>query len=198
MSLQEQKYSKFNFYTLTKSAISSYMSLKKLKSKRFFFSVCTVVIIIFSSVQSFTRVQHFATPWTAACQASLFITNSWKLPKLMSIELVMPSNYLILCHPLLLLPLIFPNIRVFSNESTLCIRWPKYWSFSLSISPSNEHTGLVSFRMDWLDLLAVQGTLKSLLQHHSSKASILRCSAFFTVQFSHLYMTTGKTIALTR
>ena len=120
------------------------------------------------------------------------------LPKPMSIESVMPSNHLILCHPLLLLPPIFPNIKVFSNESALRIRWPKYWSFSFSISPSNEHPGLISFRMDWLDLLAVQGTLKSLLQHHSSEASILQCSAFFTVQLSHPYMTTGKTIALTR
>ena len=137
-----------------------------------------------------------ATPWTAA-QASLSITNSRSLLKLMSIESMMPSNRLILCHPLLLLPSIFPSIRVFSNESTLCIRWPKYWSFSLNISPSNEHPGLI-FRMDWLDLLAVQGTLKSLLQHHSSKASIFRCSAFFIVQLSHSYMTTGKTIALTR
>ena len=136
------------------------------------------------------------TPWTAACQASLSITNSRNLPRLMSIESVMPSDYLILCIPLLFLPSIFPNIRVFSNESALCIRWPKYWSFSFNISPSNEHPGLISFRMDWLGLLAVQGTLKSLLQHHSSKASILRRSAFFTVQLSHSYMTTGKTIAL--
>ena len=130
--------------------------------------------------------------------ASLSITNSQSLPKLMSIESVMPSNHLILCRLLLLLPSIFPSIRVFSNESDLHIRWPKYWSFSFSISPSSEHPGLICFRMDWLDLLAVQGTLKSLLQYHSSKASILRCSAFFIVQFSHLYMTTGKTIALTR
>ena len=136
------------------------------------------------------------TLWTAACQASLSITNSWSLLRLMSIESVMPSNYLILCHPLLLLPSIFPSIRVFSSESVLCIRWSKYWSFS--ISPSNEHPGLMSFRMDWLDLLAVQGTLKSLLQHHSSKISVPQCSAFFIVQLSHLYMTTGKTIALTR
>ena len=120
------------------------------------------------------------------------------LPKLMSIELVMPSNHLILCRPLLLLPSIFPSIRVFSNELALCLRWPKYWSFSFNISLSNEHPGLISFRMDWLDLFAVQGTLKSLLQHHSSKASILQCSAFFTVEFSHPYMTTGKSIALTR
>ena len=134
------------------------------------------------------------TPWTAEHQASLSITNSRSLLKLMSIESVMPSNHFILCLPLLLPPSIFPSIMVFSNESVLCIRWPKYWSFSLSIGPSNEHPGLISFRMDWLDLLAVQGTLKSLLQHHSSKASILQCSAFFTVQLSHTYMTTGKTI----
>ena len=125
------------------------------------------------------------TPWTAACQASLFIINSWSLPKLMFIELVMPSNHLILRHPPCLLPSLFPSIRVFSNESVLCIRWPKYWSFSFNISPTNEHSGLISFRMDWLDLLAVQGTLKSLLQHHSSKASILRRSVFFIVQLSH-------------
>ena len=144
-------------------------------------------------------------PMTAACQASLSITNSWSLLKLMSIELVMPSNHLILCRtllllcrPLLFLPSIFPSIKVFSNESFLCIRWPKYWSFSFNISPSNEHPGLISFTMDWLDLLAVQGTLKSLLQHHSPKASILQCSVFFTVQLSHPYMTTGKTTALTR
>ena len=152
----------------------------------------------FSSVQSLSRVWLFATPWIAARQASLSITNSRSLLKLMFIESVMPSNHLILCHPLLLLPPIPPSIRVFSNESTLYMRWPKYWSFSFSISPSNEHPGLISFRMDWMDLLAVQGTLKSLLQHHSSKASILRRSAFFTVQLSHSYMTTGKTIALTR
>ena len=151
-----------------------------------------------SSVQSLSRVQLFATPWIAACQASLSITNSQSSLKLMSIESVMPSSHLILCRPLLLLPLISSSIRVFSNESTLRIRWPKYWSFSFSIIPSNEHPGLISCRMDWLDLLAVQGTLRSLLQHHSSKASILQCSAFFTVQLSHPYMTTGKTIALTR
>ena len=138
------------------------------------------------------------TPWTAARQASLCITNSQSLLKLMSFELVMPSNPLILCHPLLLLPSIFPSIMVSSNESALCIRWPKYWSFSFNISPSNEHPGLISFTMDWLDLLAVQGILKSLLQHHSSKASILLHSAFYIVQLSHPYMTTGKTIALTR
>ena len=146
----------------------------------------------FSSVQSLSWVRLFATPWTAAHQASLSITNSWSLLKLMSIELVMPSNHLILCQPLLLLPLIFPSISVFSNESVLHIKWPKYWSFSFSISPFNEYSGLISFRIDWLDLLAVQGTLKSLLQHHSSKASILLCSAFFIVQLSHPYMTTGK------
>ena len=143
-------------------------------------------------------VSNSATPWTAPQQASLSITSSWSLPKLTSIESVMPSSHLILCHPLLLLPSIFPSIRVFSNESALLIRWLKYWSFSFNISPCNEHPGLISFRMDWLDLLAVQGTLKSLFQHCSSKASILWCSAFFIVQLSHPYMTTGKTIALTR
>ena len=136
-----------------------------------------------------SRVQLFASPWTAACQASLSITNSRSSLRLMSIESVMPSSHLILCRPLHFLPSIFPSIRVFSNESVLCIRWPKYGSFSFSISPSNEHPGLISFRMDWLDLPAVQGTLKSLLQHHSSKASILWCSAFFLVQLSHPYMT---------
>ena len=145
---------------------------------------------MFISVQSLSRVQHFVTPWTAARQASLSITSFWSLLKLMSIESVMPSNHL--CHSLLLPPSILPNIRVFTNESVLRIRWPKYWSFSFSISPSNEYSGLIFFRMDWLDLLAVQRTLKGLLQHHSSKGSILRCSAFFTVQFSHPYMTIGK------
>ena len=149
--------------------------------------------LICGSVQSLSCVQLFLTERTAAYQASLSITSSQSLLKLMSIELVMPSNHLTLCHPLLLLPSIFNlSIRVFSSESTLCMRWPKYWSFSLSISPSNEHPGLVSFRMDWLDLPAVQGTLKNLLQHHSSKASILRRSAFFIVQLSHPYLTTGK------
>ena len=152
----------------------------------------------FSSVQSLSLVRLFAAPWTAAFQASLSITNSRSLFKLMSIESVMPSNHLILCHPLLLPPSIFPNIRVFSSESVLRIMWPKYWSFSFSVSPSNEYSGLISFRMDWLDLLAIQRTLKSLLQHHSSKASILWCSAFYTVQLSHPYITTGKTIPLTR
>ena len=153
---------------------------------------------IYTSFQSLSHVQLFATPWTAARQASLSITNSQSLLKVMSIESAMPSNHLILCHPLLLPLSIFPSIRVFSNESVLPIRWPKYWSFSFSISPFNEYSGLISFRMDWLDLLAVQGTLKSLLQHHSSKASILQRSAFFTVQLSHPYMTTGKTMALIR
>ena len=150
----------------------------------------------FSSVTHF--VQLFATPWTAACQASLSITNSKSILRFMSIESVMPSNHIILCRPLLLLPSIFPSTRVFSNESVLRFRWPKYWSFSFSIIPSKEIPGLIYFRMDWMDLLEVQGTLKSLLQHHSSKASILWHSAFFIVQLSHPYMTTRKTIALTR
>ena len=150
-----------------------------------------------SSVQSLSRVRLFANPWTAALQASPSITNSWRLLRLMSIESVMPSNLLLLCCPLLLPPPIFPNIRVFSNESVLHIRWPKYWSFSFSSSPSNEYSGLISFRMDWLNLLAVQRTLKTLLQHHSSKPSLLRRSAFFIVHLSHPYMTTGKAIALT-
>src|SRR5574340_10696 len=150
------------------------------------------------SNQSLSRVRLFETPRIAARQASLFITNSRSSLRLTSIESVMPSSHLILCRPLLLLPPIPPSIRVFSNESTLHMRWPKYWSFSFSIIPSKEIPGLMSFRMDWLDLLAVQGTLKSLLQHHSSKASVLQCSAFFTVQLSHPYITTGKTIALTR
>ena len=151
-----------------------------------------------SSVQSFSLVRLFATSLIAAREASLFITNSRSSLKLMSIESVMPSSHLILCRPLLPLPPIPPSIRLFSNESALCIRWPKYWSFSFKISPTNEQPGLISFRMDWLDLLDVQGTLRSLLQHHSSKASILQCPAFFMVQLSHPYMTTGKTIALTR
>ena len=153
--------------------------------------------IQFRSVQSLSHVQLFATPWIAACQASLSITNSRISLRLTSIELVMPSSHLILCRPLLLLPLIPPSIRIFSNETTLHMRWPECWSFSFSIIPSTEIPGLISFRMDWLDLLAVQGTLKSLLQHHSSKESVLWRSAFFTVQLSHPYMTTGKTIALT-
>ena len=150
----------------------------------------------FSSVQSISRVWLFVTPWTAAHQASLFITNSWSLLKLMSIKSVMPSNHLIFCRPLSLPPSIFPSIWVISNESVLPIRWTKDWSFSFRISPSNEYSGLISFRMDWLDLLAIQGTLKSLLQHHSLKSSILCWSAFFIVQLSHPYMTTGKTTAL--
>ena len=152
----------------------------------------------FQSVQLLSCVQLFATPWSAARQASLSSSNSWSLPKLTSMESVKPSNHLILCHPLLLPPSIFPSIRVFSNESVHHIRWPKYWSFNFSISPSNEHSRLISFRIDWFDLLAVQGTLKSLLQYHSSKASILQCSAFLILQLSHLDMTIGKAIALTR
>ena len=152
----------------------------------------------FSSVQLLSRVRLFVIPWIAARQASLSITISWSSLKLMSIESVMPSSHLILCCPLFLLSPIPPSIRVFSNESTPCMRWPEYWSFSFSTIPSKEIPGLISFRMHWLDLLVVQGTLKSLLQHHSSKASILQHSAFFTVQLSHPYMTTGKTIALTR
>ena len=171
--------------------------------RRFFTTITTWEAIVihsvqFSSVQWLSRVRLFVTPWIAACQASPSITSSRNLLKLMSIESVTPPSHLILCHPLLLLPPTPPSIRVFSNESTLRMRWPKYWSFNFNISPSNEHPGLISFRMDWLDLFAVQGTLKSLLQHHSSKASVLRCSAFFMVQLSHPYMITGKTIALTR
>ena len=150
-----------------------------------------------SSVQSLSHVQLFATPWTAARQASPSITNTKSLPKFMSIESVIPPNHLILCRPLLLLPSIFPSITVFFSESVLYIRWPKYWSFCFSMSPSDEYSGLISFRVDWLDLLAVQGTLKSLLQHHSSKASVVLCSAFIIVQLSYSYMTTGKTITLT-
>ena len=157
-----------------------------------------VIWFQFSSVQLLNRVRLFVTPWTAAHQASLFITNSQNLLKIMSIELVMPSNHLTLCHPLLLPLLIFPSIRVFSNESLLCIRWPNYGSLSFRISPSNEYSGLISFRIDWMEFLAVQETLKSLLRHHSSKTSILQCSAFFIVQLSHPYITTGKTIALSR
>ena len=163
------------------------------------FLTCCSLWIYFCSVQfSCSIVSNTETPWITVCQASLSITNTWSSLKRMSIELVMPSSYLIFCDPLLLLPPIPPRIKIFSNESTIHMRWPKYWSFSFSVSPSNEHPGLISFRMDWLDLLAVQGTFKSLLQHHSSKASILWCSAFFTVQLSYPYMTTGKTIALTR
>ena len=162
--------------------------------------VFIILLCLWTSIEVSSVVQScliFETPWTAARQASLSITNSRSMLKLMSIDSVMPSNHLILCHPLLLLPSIFPSIRVFSNESVLHIRWPKYWSFSFSISPSNEYSGLISLRMDWLDPLEVQGTFKSLLQHHSSKASFLRCSAFFIIQLSHQYMTTGKTIAFT-
>ena len=156
------------------------------------------LLLHISLVQSLSPVGLFATPWPAECQASLSITNAQSILKLMSTELVMPSNYLILCRPLLLPPSIFPSIRVFSNESALHIRWPKYWSFSFSISPSNEYSGLFFFRMDWLELLAVQWTLESLLQHYNSKASILGHSAFLIVQLSHPYMITGKTMALTR
>ena len=175
-----------------------YSAIKKNKMLPFATTWMAMEGIQFSSVQLLSPVWLFATPWIAAHQASLSTTNFRRLLKLMSIESVMPSSHLILCRHILLLPPIPPSIRVFSNESTLRRRWPKYWSFSFSISPSNEHPGLISFRMDWLDLLAVQGTLKSLLQHHSSKASILWCSAFFIVQLSHPYMTPGKTIALTR
>ena len=167
----------------------------------FFFSIHFISLSVFSSVSQFSCSvvsDSLRPPWTAALQASLSITNSRSLLKLMSIESVMPSSHLILFCPLLLLPSVFPSIRVFSSESVLCIRWPKYWSFSFSISPSNEYSGLISFRIDWFDLLEVQGTLKSLLQHHSSKASILWHSAFFMAQLSHPYMTTVKTIALTR
>ena len=164
------------------------------KNKDYYDLVVIEVVVVYL----LSHVWLFATPWTAARQASLSFTISKSLLYLMSIESVTPSNHLILCCPLLLLPSIFPSIRVFSNESVLCIRWPKYWSFSFNISPSNEHSELISFMMDQSDLLAVQGTLKSLLQHHSSKASILQCSAFFIVQLLHPYMTTGKTIALTR
>ena len=153
---------------------------------------------MFSSVQSLSCVWLYVTPWNAACQPSLSITNYRSFLKLMSIELVIPSNHLILCRPFFLLSSLFPSIRAFSNESVLCIRWPKFWSFSFSVRPSNEYSGLISFRMDWMDLLAVQGTLKSLLQHHRLKPSILWCLALFIVQLSHPYMTTGKTIALTR
>ena len=173
---------------ISKIAITTLKKKKKNKIRLFTLPNFT------TSVQLLSRVWLFATPWITAHQASLSITNSRRLPKLMSIGSVMPSSYIILCGPLLLLPPIPPSIKVFSDESILRMRWPKYWSFSFSISPSNEHPGLISFRMDWLDLLAVQGTLKSLLQHHNSKASILRCSAFFKVQLSHPYMTTGKTI----
>ena len=179
-------------------AQSASFLISTLNSFQRIFKVSSCSSVQFSSVQLLSRVRLFATPWIAARQASLSITISWSSLKLTFIKSMMPSSHLILCHPLFLLPPIPPSIRDFSNESTLRMRWPKYWSFSFSIIPSKEHPGLISFRMDWLDLLAVQGTLKRLLQHHSSKASILRPSAFFTVQLSHPYMTTGKTIALTR
>ena len=179
---------------MIKRAFQIIRSLKKKKINRSLNRKFTVLV----SVQSLCCVRLFVTPWTATHQAFLSITNSRSSPKPMSIQSVIPSNHHILCRPLLLLPSIFPSIRVFSNESVLHIRWPKYWSFSFNIRRSNEHPGLISFRMDWLDLLAGQGTRKSLLQHHSSKPSILQRSAFFTVQLSHTYMTTGKTIALTR
>ena len=169
-----------------------------LPSLKLLYNFLLHVMYQFSSVQWLSCVWLFVTPWITARQASLSITNSQSLPKFMSIESVMPSNHLILCHPFLLLPSIFPSIRVFSKEPILHIRWPKYWSFSFSISPSNEHSGLISFRTDWLDLLTAQGTLKSPLQHHSSKPSVLWCWAFFIIQLSHPYMITGKTIALTR
>ena len=167
---------------------ASYLLMPCYVSRMYFFDPGPAMKRRINSVQSLSHVWLFATPWITACQASLSITNSWSLPKLMFIESVMPSSHLIFCCPLLLLPPSPPSIRVFSNESSLCIRWPKYWSFNFSISPSNEHPGLISFRMDWLDLLSVQGTLKSLLQHHSSKASVLQHSAFFTVQLSHPYI----------
>ena len=176
----------------------SFQKGRERDAKRFFFNNYFILLIQFSSVQFSHSIRLFATLWTAARQTSLSFTNAWSLLKLMSIESVMPSNHLIICCPLLLLPSIFPSIRIFSNESVLCIRWPNYWGFSFSISPFKENSGLISFRMDWLGLLAVQGTLKSFLQHHSSKASILWCLAFFILQLSHPYMTTGKTIALIR
>ena len=176
----------------TRQLASDTLSLRALQNCANLPALSCLLFPQFSSVQSLSPVQVFVTPWTAACQASLSITNSRSLPKLMAIELVMPSNHLILCGPLLL-PSVFPSIRVFSNESALHIRWPKYWSFSFNISPSNEHPGLISFRMDWLDLLAIQGTLKSLLQHHSSEASPLRLSAFYMVQLSHPHVTPGNT-----
>ena len=173
------------------------LPLQHIYGSCFCISSFTTSLNVVFVVQSLSRVWVFATPWTASHQASLPITNSWGLLKLMSIEFVMPSNHLILCRPLLLLPSTFPSIRVFANESALHIKWPKCWSFSFSVNPSNEYLGLISFRIDEFDVLAVQRTLESLLQHHSSKASILWQSAFFMVQLSHLYMITGKTIALT-
>ena len=191
---------KFNVVTLHICIYQVFQQIENIiyATESTFLKKTFISIVQFSSFQSLSRVRLFATPWTAAHQASLSITNSQSPPKPMSIELVMPSNCLILCCPLLLLSSIPPSIRVFSNKSALHMKWPKYWSFSFNISLSNENSGLISSRMDWLDLLAVQGTLKSLLQHHSSKVSIILCSAFFTVQLSHPYMTTGKTIAFTR
>ena len=171
---------------------------KKKVTKCYFSSFVCLFWLLVVVVQSLSCVWLFANPWTAACQASLSTTNSQSLLKLVSIESVMSSNLLILCHPLLLWLSIFPSISIFPSESVFCIRWPKYWNFSFSISPSNEYSGLISFRMDWLGLLAIQGILKSLFQHHSSKTSILQCSPLFMVQFSHPYMTTGNTIALIR
>ena len=196
LSWQEEKIDTSFIYSSFKNR--GLTNLTEVQARLVYWNLQNIVKWEFSSVQSFSCVQLFVTPWTAARQASLSITNSWSLPRLVSIESVMPSNHLILCHPLLLPPSVSPSIKVFSNESVLCIRWPKYWSFSFNISPSNEHSGLISFRMEWFDLLAVWGTLQSLLQHHCSKASILWHSAFFIVQLSHPYMTTGKTIALTR
>ena len=195
--------SKYSFNNMTVDfspgpVIIYWIILRCLNSLYLSFLLSKIEVHQFSSVQSLSRVWLFATPWITARQASLSITNSWSSLKLMFIESVMLSSHLILCRPLFLLPPIPSSIRVFSNESTLRMMWPKYWSFSFSIIPSKEIPGLIAFRKDWLDLLAVQGTLKNLLQHHSSKASILRHSAFFTVQLSHPYMTTGKTIALTR
>ena len=185
-------------FLITLSIHLTLSSPRPMSTNPFSMSVSPFSSVQFSSVQLHSCVQHFVTLWAAAHQASLSMTNSRSLLKPMCIELVMPSNHLIFCCPLLLLPSIFPSIRVFSYESVLHIRWPKYSSFSFSISPSNEYSRLISFRIDWFDLLAVQGTLKSLLQNHNSKASILQCSVFFIVQLSHPYMTTGKTIALTR
>ena len=185
-------------FLVTLSIHLTLSSPRPMSTNPFSMSVSPFSSVQFSSVQLHSCVQHFVTLWAAAHQASLSMTNSRSLLKPMCIELVMPSNHLILCCPLLLLPSIFPRIRVFSYESVLHIRWPKYSSFSFSISPSNEYSRLISFRIDWFDLLAVQGTLKSLLQNHNSKASILQCSVFFIVQLSHPDMTTGKTIALTR
>ena len=180
--------------------ITAWTAKTEVKHTKIFTGMFQFSSVQFSSVQSLSRFWLFVTPWISAHQASLSITISWSSLKLTSIESVMPSSHFILCRPLFLLPPIHPSIKVFSNESTLLMRWPKYWNWSVSFSiiPSKEHPGLISFRMDWLDLLAVHGTLKSLLQHHSSKPSILRRSAFFTVQLSHPYMTTGKTIAFTR